>query len=566
MIKNFTITDAESSACGLTLSMASSDSTLFTDTNFTYTCSADTYILSITPIENSYGGGTITIIATDGGGLTASDSFSITVTEVNDAPTSTSISSLTLIENQVSSALSFTITDLESNAADLTVTASSSNTSLVDNSNIVIEGTGSSQTISITPTANEYGTVTITISITDGDLTATTAFMMTINNVLEISSINDQTTLEDIATGEISFTLTGVSSGGQTADYSFAYSFVESGTTELNMPWGIAVDSIGNIYVTDSFNHRIVVFTSSGTYSYSMGSGSSSSNLGEFNFPRGIYIDDSDKIYVADESNNRVQVFTSSFAYDYSIAVGGLAVEVFVDSNGKIYVGEDSTGSVKVYTSYGNYDFTISDVNGPTGISVDSSGKIYVVCNMDNAVKVYTSSGSLDYTFGGSGSSDGLFDTPSDIAINSDGKIFVSDYMNHRIQVFSNSGTFDYSIGTTDISGNPPDLFNYPRGFSFDNDDNLYITENANRIQVYTNNTQDGVTVFATSSYTPLVSSASITLGGSGGSRTIDISPAAEQSGTVSITVTATDGDLTATTSFQLTVTNVNDLPVISSI
>ncbi|MBF0450306.1 MAG: cadherin domain-containing protein, partial [Candidatus Magnetomorum sp.] len=127
------ITDPESSTCGLTLSMTSSDPDLFTNTNFSYTCNSDFYAICITPTTNLYGQATVTFIATDAAGLTAADSLPITVTEVNDAPTSTSISSFSLTENTSSSAISFTITDLESNATDLTVTASSSNTSLVDN-------------------------------------------------------------------------------------------------------------------------------------------------------------------------------------------------------------------------------------------------------------------------------------------------------------------------------------------------------------------------------------------------------------------------------------------------
>ncbi|ETR66421.1 MAG: hypothetical protein OMM_12817, partial [Candidatus Magnetoglobus multicellularis str. Araruama] len=131
---------------------------------------------------------------------------------------------------------------------------------------------------------------------------------------------------------------------------------------------------------------------------------------------------------------------------------------------------------------------------------------------------------------------------------------------------FTSSGVFEYSIGTSGTSGDPPDQFTMPYAICLDSDGNLYVAEHSDRIQVYNNNAQASVTLSASTSYTPLVSDTSITFGGSGGNRTIDISPAAEQSGTVSITVTATDGDLTATTSFQLTVTNVNDLPVISSI
>jgi alpha-tubulin suppressor-like RCC1 family protein/sugar lactone lactonase YvrE/uncharacterized protein YfcZ (UPF0381/DUF406 family) len=572
---SYSITDAESSACGLTLSMVSSDSSLITDSNFSFTCNADNYIVSITPVEDLYGSATVTIIATDAGGLTDSDSFSIDITEVNDAPTVTSISSLSLTENASSSAITFTITDLESNATDLTVTASSSNTSLVDNSNIVIGGTDASRTISITPTANEYGVLTITISIFDGNLTATTAFVLTINNILEISSIDDQTTLEDTATGAINFALTGVSSGGATIDYSFEYTFGTngSGADQFNMPKDVALDSSGNIYVADYMNHSIKVFSSPGTFSYSVGTGSMGSGSYAFNFPNAIHIDQAGKIYVVDQGSNSIKIYTSSFVFDYSITTGS-PYDVSVDSSGNIFVADTSSGGeIKVYTSDGNYYTSLcaDHLTMPKAVAVDSSGKIYVVdSDMSTPlVKVFSSSGAIEYTIGTSsyGSADGQLYDPSGIGVDSSGNIFVGDTMNQRIQIFNSSGSFEYSIGTVGVYGSAAGQFDGPCNLYLDSNDNLYVAElTGSRIQKFTNNAQGGVTLSATSSYTPLVTDANITLGGSGASRTIDILPATDQSGTVTITVTATDGDLTATTSFQLTVTSVNDLPVISSI
>ncbi|ETR67112.1 MAG: hypothetical protein OMM_11941, partial [Candidatus Magnetoglobus multicellularis str. Araruama] len=77
-----TITDAESSACGLSLTMTSSDSALFTSMNFTYSCNADTYTIRITPTTHMIGSATVTMIVTDAGGLTAIDSFEIAVNPV----------------------------------------------------------------------------------------------------------------------------------------------------------------------------------------------------------------------------------------------------------------------------------------------------------------------------------------------------------------------------------------------------------------------------------------------------------------------------------------------------
>jgi len=63
----------------------------------------------------------------------------------------------------------------------LTVTASSSNTTLIPNSNIVVSGTGTSRTVIVTPMANQIGTATITITGGDGTSTASDTFVVTVN-------------------------------------------------------------------------------------------------------------------------------------------------------------------------------------------------------------------------------------------------------------------------------------------------------------------------------------------------------------------------------------------------
>jgi len=63
----------------------------------------------------------------------------------------------------------------------LTVTASSSNPALVPSSNIVVSGTGTSRTVTVTPVANQIGTATITITGGDGTSTASDTFVVTVN-------------------------------------------------------------------------------------------------------------------------------------------------------------------------------------------------------------------------------------------------------------------------------------------------------------------------------------------------------------------------------------------------
>jgi DNA-binding beta-propeller fold protein YncE len=66
------------------------------------------------------------------------------------------------------------------------------------------------------------------------------------------------------------------------------------GDGQFNEPWGIAVDNIGNVYVTDYENNRVQKFSSSGHYVSKWGSPGSGN--GQFNGPRGIAVDSNDNI------------------------------------------------------------------------------------------------------------------------------------------------------------------------------------------------------------------------------------------------------------------------------
>lgn len=132
----------------------------------------------------------------------------------NTAPTISAIGNQTISANQSSAALSFTISDTQTSAGSLTVSAKSSNTGLVPVSNIVLGGSGSSRTVTVTPAANQSGTATITLTVSDGALTSSTSFTVTVTPVIVtpvISALGAQSTYENIAT-TIPFTVSGVTS------------------------------------------------------------------------------------------------------------------------------------------------------------------------------------------------------------------------------------------------------------------------------------------------------------------------------------------------------------------
>jgi len=223
-----TIGDVETAATSLALSATSSNTGLVSTAGIALGGSGPSRTVIITPRPNQFGAAVISLTVTDGAGGSTSTRFVLNVRMVNQLPTLTAIANQTVNENKPTAALPFTIGDLETAATDLVLSGNSSNPALVPNANIVFGGAASNRTVTITPAANQSGTTTITVSVTDTNGgTASTAFSLTlnaVNNPPTISSLPDRTIAEDSSTGPLPFTVGDV----ETAAASLAVSAVST--------------------------------------------------------------------------------------------------------------------------------------------------------------------------------------------------------------------------------------------------------------------------------------------------------------------------------------------------
>src|SRR5258706_4078125 len=108
--------------------------------------------VTLTPAANQFGTATITLTVSDGQ-LSTSTSFQLTVNSVNDAPTITGIGNQTTSSGTAVGPINFTVGDVETPAASLTVSGGSSNQTLMPDANIVLGGTGANRTVTLTPAA-----------------------------------------------------------------------------------------------------------------------------------------------------------------------------------------------------------------------------------------------------------------------------------------------------------------------------------------------------------------------------------------------------------------------------
>jgi GH43 family beta-xylosidase len=174
-----TIGDVETAATALTLSGTSSNTGLVPNANIDFGGSGANRTVTVTPAANQSGTAIITITVSDGT-LTASDTFVLTVTAVNDTPTISNVEDQTIDEDGNTGAIAFTIGDVETAATALTLSGTSSNTGLVPNANIDFGGSGANRTVTVSPAAGQFGTATITITLSDGELSTDESFLLTV--------------------------------------------------------------------------------------------------------------------------------------------------------------------------------------------------------------------------------------------------------------------------------------------------------------------------------------------------------------------------------------------------
>ena len=118
------------------------------------------------------------------------------------------IANVTTPEDTATAPISLTIGDVETPATALTVTATSSNVALVPDANLVLSGTGADRTLVVTPAANQAGTATITVTVSDGTASTPQTFTVTVTAVNDAPTLGADcarsTTTEDTATAPIS--------------------------------------------------------------------------------------------------------------------------------------------------------------------------------------------------------------------------------------------------------------------------------------------------------------------------------------------------------------------------
>ncbi len=158
------IQDIETAARNILLSGSSDNQALIPDSNINFGGSLSNRTVSLAPRKDQFGSAVITIRAEDDTGGIAQTTFKITVQPVNDPPSMDQVPDQSITENSTLS-ISLHVDDPETPAQGLGIVVSSSDEGLLPNSSLLLEGTGTNRVLTITPSANVAGEVTVSIEV-----------------------------------------------------------------------------------------------------------------------------------------------------------------------------------------------------------------------------------------------------------------------------------------------------------------------------------------------------------------------------------------------------------------
>ncbi|KPA15217.1 Cadherin domain protein, partial [Candidatus Magnetomorum sp. HK-1] len=215
---SFTISDNETNAEDLYVTVYSYNSNLIPNDNKYLALSGTDNLrqLIVNPLPDMFGISIIQVNVNDGS-QSVSSLLTVTVLAVNDPPEINAIDDIQIDEDIAISPIILDISDKESPVSELNISIETDNFTLLPNSGLSIDFNSEKNTYALTikPVANTSGNSQLTVTVSDGELSVSTAFQLTVNPVNDppvISTIPNQTIAENTSTGPIQFTVTDLES------------------------------------------------------------------------------------------------------------------------------------------------------------------------------------------------------------------------------------------------------------------------------------------------------------------------------------------------------------------
>ena len=309
-------------------------------------------------------------------------------------------------------------------------------------------------------------------------------------------------------------------------------------TARLNQPHGMALDGAGNLYIADTWHHRIrkvdaagVITTVAGGGTQGYGGDGGAAVAAQLNQPRDVALDGAGNLYFADWGSNRIRKVdaagvittvagdgTQGYGGDGGAAVAAQLNQprdVALDGAGNLYFADrgnhrirkvDAAGMISTAAGGGlggdGGPAVAAQLNRPTDVALDGAGNLYIadagnrrIRKVDAAGGISTVAGDGTQGFGGDGgpaveaflSFTSAVALDAAVALDGAGNLYIADAGNQRIRKVDAAGviTTVAGDGTPGFGGDGGPAvaarLNGPRGVALDAAGNLYIADLGNQ-------------------------------------------------------------------------------------
>ena len=211
----------------------------------------------------------------------------------------------------------------------------------------------------------------------------------------------------------------------------------------LTAPWGVAIDGGGNIFISSSLNDNVLEIYASGGQATLPTTGLSQ--------PEGLAVDGAGDLFIADNFNSRVVEITPAGVQTTVPATGlGHPIGVAVDTAGNVYIADSTHGQVVEVTPAGvQTTVPASGLTAPFDVKVDSAGNVYIAdINIQGVVQVSSAGGQATFPLSGSSGVWG----PQSLALDAAGDVVVGDGNGNGVAELLRSQVPALSFGTTPVS------------------------------------------------------------------------------------------------------------------
>lgn len=221
--------------------------------------------------------------------------------------------------------------------------------------------------------------------------------------------------------------------------------------TKSNQPVDIAIDHLNRIYISMlGEENKVAVYSDNGKFLYQFPDGASSDTAiyAKPGKPIALFAT-REKLYITDVVDQDVKVY--NYAGELVLKFGRPGSNkgeflypngIVADKKGNIYVSDSNNSRVQVFNEKGEFLYLFTGPKReplalPRGIAFDGLGRIHVVDTLRHKVFVFTKKGAFLFTYASYGKLDENLANPNDIAINSKtGHIFIADKINNRVSIW----------------------------------------------------------------------------------------------------------------------------------